>query len=570
MAGDLKNRILEARQFTALKDGITVRQAVTTPGLPFAEITLKTWCLKPCPLLGRILRHECRGSCDRFGRAHQDTLFISRSDLDEIVKAADNLLNHPVADNGGQWIAEGIYQDSQGLWYTSGYLKKKVFADVVSPNTWFAWVKNPCPHLDPKANGGKIHTQKVTGPTSRSNRLWGAVDNVFWQNDVKQILERRTSHKARVTPPGKNGEWLTADIYQDADGLWFTPEKAVARYCISDAAIRYWRRHPHPSLDPKVNEGKVRSQRLPRPNKQRGPIWTPVMSQKDLDKIERHRRGEQARAAEFQPQEGGESAEQLADRFGLIEPWDVLALKPVLYRFSQECPAGAWREPHWNDRLNRLFNVWRYDPEKFQGWLGDRTIQEVASGLTRDCSQKAEAKRDRAIAFLEEALAGGAEVAAGEIRKRAKEASISDSALRAARIARGVERIPGTNRRVRLWRLPRIRAAGSATSHSVRPEKDAAEGEYPGHARKPYRTGAKPDPDTERRNQFCYDEYIVNNRSRRQVLDAVRRKFPDNAPKEGPEAGAAIPTYAKRWANCFEPPLPLDPEEAQKFRAGRG
>ncbi len=78
---------------------------------------------------------------------------------------------------------------------------------------------------------------------------------------------------------------------------------------------------------------------------------------------------------------------------------------------------------------------------------------------------------------------------------------------------------------------------------------------YPGHVRRPYRTGRPADRSTEAVLEFCYDEHIINGRTRAQVLEMARIRFPDHDALTNPRY---VKTYAERWARRFVPALPLD------------
>src|SRR5262249_26806370 len=93
--------------------------------------------------------------------------------------------------------------------------------------------------------------------------------------------------------------------------------------------------------------------------------------------------------------------------------------------------------------------------------------------------------------------------------------------------------------------------------------------EYPGHVRKPHRTGRKPDPETERLYKVCYDEYVVKDRTRSQVSGTAHKECPGGLPRgTEEEIGRAVTEYAKRFAKRYDPPLPMDPDKAKAFRQG--
>jgi hypothetical protein len=82
----------------------------------------------------------------------------------------------------------------------------------------------------------------------------------------------------------------------------------------------------------------------------------------------------------------------------------------------------------------------------------------------------------------------------------------------------------------------------------------SATGPYPGHTRKPQQRGPKPDPIRETVLQYCYDEYIVEERPQGEVLRASRHQFGDRyAPKNSNE----VRVFARVWSGRWIPPLPL-------------
>jgi len=83
------------------------------------------------------------------------------------------------------------------------------------------------------------------------------------------------------------------------------------------------------------------------------------------------------------------------------------------------------------------------------------------------------------------------------------------------------------------------------------PSEVSGEAKYPGHVKKPYRTGKRRDPEREVVLEFVYDQY--KSKSRAEVRQAAFKQF---GRKHAPTDDEAVKTMAKEWANRFEPPLP--------------
>jgi hypothetical protein len=79
--------------------------------------------------------------------------------------------------------------------------------------------------------------------------------------------------------------------------------------------------------------------------------------------------------------------------------------------------------------------------------------------------------------------------------------------------------------------------------------------EYSGHTRKAYATGRRGDPEVEAVLKFCYDTYIVQRKSKAQVLERVRKTFPKAT---YPDRQEHVKQASNRWASKFVPPLPLN------------
>jgi hypothetical protein len=87
------------------------------------------------------------------------------------------------------------------------------------------------------------------------------------------------------------------------------------------------------------------------------------------------------------------------------------------------------------------------------------------------------------------------------------------------------------------------------------PKAGAAGAKYPGHVKKPYRTGRTPDPEREAILEYAYDHYITKGLSRKQVWEGLRRRFGNS--EHLPSERDDVKVLAKEWSGRFSPPLPL-------------
>jgi hypothetical protein len=87
------------------------------------------------------------------------------------------------------------------------------------------------------------------------------------------------------------------------------------------------------------------------------------------------------------------------------------------------------------------------------------------------------------------------------------------------------------------------------------PKAGAAGAKYPGHVKKPYRTGRTPDPEREAILEFAYDHYITKGLSRKQVWEGLRRRFGNS--EHLPSVWDDVKVFAKEWSGRWSPPLPL-------------
>jgi hypothetical protein len=404
-------------------------------------------------------------------------------------------------------------------------------------------------HGWPGLDGKRLAAERMVLP----GRGW---ELTYLESEVEVALQ------PAAKGPAEQG-WLDQTTYRDAEGTWHTGGGTKLKYGLCDAALYIWRKR----LCRCLGNRKIRHQVVPRPFPRNNHTVT-VYWAEDLKTIAN------------QPKRPT-SSEYYKDSEGV---W------PTSSQIQEDYQVSPSFAPRWRRTPSRL----RQGPALRHKWIPNPDprgrpevmvhLQEDAerilrgeearnSGVSRAAPMLEQAKQ-RAVKILQSILTDGPKPS-GEVVKAARLAGLRRHRLDQARVTAKV-----TTRRhgrgAHWWclpgqTLPTENEAAAAWAPSLgEPVEDTEPAgggaEYPGHARKPYRTGAKPDPDTEALYEFCYDEYIVNDRSRRQVLAAARRRFPDNHPTEE----STVRLYAARWANRFEPALPLDPTAARKFAEQRG
>lgn len=117
-----------------------------------------------------------------------------------------------------------------------------------SPNTLYVWclIGSPCPFL-----GRILHHEYKRNQT-------GKLVLYISEADLREILDIIKSPLNRPLP-GNDGVWITADIYQNDQGLWYTI-RYLEQYkdIVSRPMWYYWASTPAPDLDPAINEGRLR------------------------------------------------------------------------------------------------------------------------------------------------------------------------------------------------------------------------------------------------------------------------------------------------------------------------
>jgi hypothetical protein len=167
----------------------------------------------------------------------------------------------------------------------------------------------------------------------------------------------------------------------------------------------------------------------------------------------------------------------------------------------------------------------------------------------------------QAAAFLRARLAGKEALQKEVVAEGARWDYGYDTLIRTLKAIGGKSRRESRSRTAPyLWSMPGMAPqpqvadntdGGGNPTGGTSPTAESAE--YPGHTRKPYRTGRRPNWETEQVLKFCYDQYITEGRSRAQVLTRARERFGVEAPADERE----VARNAQRWSQRFTPPLAM-------------
>jgi hypothetical protein len=264
------------RQFLAEKDG------AGKPLCPYSRKFVYALCASDDPFLGRPLHHEYKDAM--IGKQiKKDSLYISRSDFQQYREMLENPVGKQVPVNSGTWLSSvvkkdknrtdartvaGIYEDRQGIWVSSDYLKEVCGIDHFLPRYW---ARHGHPALDREDNGdkGKLRLQAVKWPSVYRPHNGDVV--VYFKPHIDRILDWRRATRPNDALPGQAGTWLADEIYSDAAGTWVTNKWIREAHSVSDLFVNTYKKKPHPNLDPGINEGKLRKQQVLRPFQWAGP-----------------------------------------------------------------------------------------------------------------------------------------------------------------------------------------------------------------------------------------------------------------------------------------------------------
>jgi hypothetical protein len=136
---------------------------------------------------------------------------------------------------------------------------------------------------------------------------------------------------------------------------------------------------------------------------------------------------------------------------------------------------------------------------------------------------------------------------------------------------------------LRLWRLARAGLIQSVERGRFEPaapksgQSEARQGvcvplpgtcdKYPGHTKKPYRTGRQPNETREGVIEWLYDQYFGLGRRPGEILKAGPKHFGHAGERYLPRTKDQLRSFAKEWAGRWEPRLPLKRGWARDRRA---
>jgi hypothetical protein len=298
----------------------------------------------------------------------------------------------------GKWLADGIFQTpDRKLWFTIAYLKLRYKSIYWS--MWYDWMERACPDLDPAINDGRINTLPAECDSGGTGTVWS-------QEDADSILARReqgeSGLRARRTPPGADGQWLSDDLFQHREIGIMARDKKLAELCNTAASgPGRWRRKRHPALDPNVNDGKLRSIEVA-PLAPRSGGWgrrrVPVSSLDDYQAITKWK-NEQDQIPGQAPA-GWKTAKELWTSLNIRSQDERMALSFALRSFRSEHPESAERDRKPDTARNRVHRPWRYDDRAFVRWLAGRTLEEVAASERRKSTKTKEERLRKTGLFI--------------------------------------------------------------------------------------------------------------------------------------------------------------------------
>jgi hypothetical protein len=402
----------------------------------------------------------------------------------------------------GRWLVKGLIwrTDDARLWFTAEHLATDDRYKIVGHSSWFNWaMKYPCPHLDPKVNGGMVDSRQIPKPRGEPYR-------VFSEADADRVIERLTDPSARKADPGGLGRWIVPDeifrLAKDvpekdlpAGELLYRDELLAGEIGVKKNALGGYRQDGQIALPISVFGGRLRYQRVARFHKLKGgPGKVIVSSLSDGERI-RDWREEQRRLAK---EDGGRNgctraaiAASLKVKLGNRQ--DNRDLNVTLSAFRKDVPAGAWERVVWIEEQNSPATQMRYDLTAFIKWLGGRTVHAAAADLGHIETPRMKAHRAKhlrdATLFLMFALTRGRGskrtfgqfvrdtppgtalppcdgVPTHEVKKLAKEVGIKWRELWAAKKTLPIVR-DGGGRQTRSWRLTEPVVIPAADSASV-------------------------------------------------------------------------------------------------------
>jgi hypothetical protein len=367
------NKRREKRIGIPLADGISIAEVKRLhPDFPHPRLSIPQWCCSPDPLLGRKFGFEFRKRS--FGmNLHDIALYVSKADVQEHMEIVENRLNRVLPGNKGIWIAEGIYQDAEGLWYTAEYLERTY---GLTRGNFSHWTQVLMIGLDPNVNEGKLRKQEVLRVCAHKKR--GLMTDVFHDGDLRAILARRGVNVLPSDEQCSAGEWLVAGrVYHDAQGQWFSFKCAQDTCNVSRNFIVTKIGKVHPALDPSINHGQPRViERDKDYAKNGGPAKIQLIHSDDLRKIVAWT-NEKRPALKVKPDRKWETPRKMGAKLGLdyaSRGYGRTAIQMVL-RWAREVH-GVETLPVEESKGKRHWPVRSYDSDAFGRLLKGRSIQD--------------------------------------------------------------------------------------------------------------------------------------------------------------------------------------------------
>jgi hypothetical protein len=277
----------------------------------------------------------------------------------------------------GKWLADGVFRtDTRIMCLGISYLSTKRPYNEIESSSWYEWLGSACCDLDPRVNDGRIRAFLVPPP---SPSHYHHPEVIVWvKDDADTVASRRKSRRTgvdgmtsvkeipenRETVEWVPGRWLDSSLWEDDEyGPCACDEKIAQIIGRSETFVFGCRERRHPALDPKINEGKPRTRKLP------GPIYLrPVVVScvDDFEKIAAWGLSQEAAPAAWK------SASDVALLLGMKCQDDKIWLSCALKEFRKDHPESAKRVLG-----ERKVPIWLYDSSKFTDWLNGRTAKEI-------------------------------------------------------------------------------------------------------------------------------------------------------------------------------------------------
>jgi hypothetical protein len=315
--------------------------------------------------------------------------------------------NQVLPKTSGEWLSDGIFQIGPGSTYEG-----KLCFDIdqlekrfpwVGRYNWYRWLRGANPDT-----GSAFRAFLVPNPNRADPAGGNRTENVLvWlQQDAKSAADARASSGHRVRFEAFSGEWLNEELWQDDEfGTGGRDNYLARRLKRSAPFFGYWRDHPHPALDPKVNGGKPRFRQVPGQDP-RHPHKIYVSCLEDFKKIIAWDDEEERRAAAVTIPSHWRTAKEIAADRNITKVKGKIYLSAVLKEFRRKNPVAAMDRKERSSR-NQLRSTAVYDPEAFDHWLAGRSIRTVAAALVGTNLARERRRLQKAVRFLQFVLTQG-------------------------------------------------------------------------------------------------------------------------------------------------------------------